>query len=128
MIDIIKVIRESSDRFNTPDSLYGYGIPDMGAALLRLEDMYLLKPEGLSVALPNPTTGEFEIIFREPYESIVIEIFTTSGRMIWKREIEPFAGRILKIDELANREQGLYIIRISTPTAKIIHKVIKLRN
>lgn len=126
--DIIKVLRESSDRFSSPDSLYGYGIPDMGAALLRLEDMYLLKPEGLSVALPNPTTGEFEIIFREPYESIVIEIFTTSGRIIWKREIEPFAGRVLKIDELANREQGLYIIRISTPTTKIIHKVIKLRN
>ncbi|MBI5011023.1 MAG: T9SS type A sorting domain-containing protein, partial [Bacteroidia bacterium] len=99
-----------------------------GAALLRLQDLYLLKPEGLSVAMPNPTTGEFEIIFREPYESIVIEIFTTSGKIIWKREIDTFAGRILKIDELVNREQGLYIIRISTPTARIIHKIIKLRN
>jgi len=126
--DIINVIKESSDRFNSPDSLYGYGIPDMGAALLRLQDLYLLKPDGLSVAMPNPTTGEFEIIFREPYESIVIEIFTTSGKIIWKREIDTFAGRILKINELVNREQGLYIVRISTPDAKIIHKIIKLRN
>jgi hypothetical protein len=126
--DIIYAIKASSDRYNSPDSLYGYGIPDMGTALLILQDLYLLKPAEPSVALPNPTTGKFEIIFREPYESMVIEIFTTSGKIIWKKEIDTFAGRILKIDELVNREQGLYIIRIVTPTTKIIHKVIKLRN
>ncbi|MBK9392311.1 MAG: S8 family serine peptidase [Bacteroidetes bacterium] len=126
--DIIKALRESSDRFYAPDSLYGYGIPDMGAALLRLQDMFILKPVELSVALPNPTTGEFEIIFREPYESIVLEIFSVSGKIICKKEINTFAGRLMKIDELVNREQGLYIIRITTPTAKIVHKVIKLRN
>jgi hypothetical protein len=126
--DIIKALRESSDRFYAPDSLYGYGIPDMGSALLRLQDMFVLKPVEISVALPNPTTGEFEIIFREPYEKIVMEIYSVSGKIICKKEINTFAGRLLKINELVNREQGLYVIRITTPAAKIVHKVIKLRN
>ena len=126
--DIIKVLRESSDRFNSPDSLYGYGIPDMGAALLRLQDMFTPVPEEMSVAGPNPTTGDFEIIFREPYESIIVEIFTASGRLIWKKESDIFAGRTLRISELQTREQGLYIVRITTPLTTIVHKIIKLRD
>ena len=126
--DIIKVLRESADRSDSPDSLYGYGIPDMGAALLRLQDMFIRIPGEASVAGPNPTSGEFEIIFREPYESIIIEIFTASGRLIWRKESDIFAGRTLRINELQTREQGLYIVRITTPVTTMVHKIIKLRN
>ncbi len=126
--DIIKIMRESADRVSAPDSLYGYGIPDMGIALLKLQDLFIRVPEGMSLVSPNPTTGEFEITFREAYETIVAEIFTASGRIIWKKEIDNFAGKILKVNELINREHGLYIIRITTPSSKMVHKVIKLRN
>jgi hypothetical protein len=85
-------------------------------------------PDELSAAGPNPTTGEFQIIFRELYESIVVEIFTTTGRLVWKKEYDNFAGRILRINELKYREQGLYIVRITTPGAAIVHKIIKLRD
>jgi serine protease AprX len=126
--DIITVLKESAHRYTLPDSLYGYGIPDMGKALIRLQDMFIIVPEGLSVAAPNPTTGEFDIIFREPYESLIIEIFTATGRLIWKRESDTFAGRLLRIDELQTREQGLYLVRITIPGATMVHKIIKIRN
>lgn len=126
--DIQTVLRESSNRFSTPDSLYGYGIPDMGSALLKLQDMFVRVPEEISVAGPNPTTGEFEIIFRESHESVKIEIFTTSGKLIWKKESDNFAGRALRISGLQNKEQGLYLVRITTPEATMVHKIIKLKN
>jgi hypothetical protein len=125
--DVIRVLRESSDRFSSPDSLYGYGIPDMGKALLKLQDMFIRVPDEMSAAGPNPTTGEFEIIFREPYESIIIELFTSTGKLVWKQESDHFAGRSVKIHELENREQGLYIVRITTPGARMTHKIIKLK-
>ena len=126
--DIIKALRESAHRYTTPDSLYGFGIPDMGQALIKLQDLFLIVPDQFSVAGPNPTTGEFEIIFREQYESVIAELYTSTGKLIWKKKIGTFAGRSLKINELVNREQGLYIIRLITPSATSVHKIIKLRN
>jgi serine protease AprX len=126
--DIRAALEQSAHRYNSPDSLYGYGIPDMGIALLKLQDMFIRVPDEISVAGPNPTKGEFEIIFREPYESIIVEIFTTSGKLIWKTEREIFAGRSLRINELQTKEQGLYIVRVTTPGATMIHKIIKINS
>ena len=100
----------------------------MGIALLKLQDMFTRVPDEVSVAGPNPTTGTFEIIFREPYETIIIEIFTASGKLIWKKENDKFAGRTLRISELQTREQGLYIVRVTTTANTMVHKIIKIRN
>ena len=63
--DIIEALKASSDRHNSPDSLYGYGIPDMTKALNNLQDKFVKIPDDMPLAAPNPTTGDFEIIFRE---------------------------------------------------------------
>ncbi len=126
--DIIKAIKESADRFQNPDSLYGYGLPDMGRALASLQDLYTSIPDEIFAMGPNPTTGEFEIIFREHNESIIIEIFNATGSLIWKYTNASFAGRTLKVDELVNREQGLYLVRIKTPAGASTEKIIKLKN
>lgn len=126
--DIISVLKESAHRYHNPDSLYGYGIPDMGVALRKLQDVFMKVPDETSVAGPNPTSGEFEIIFKEAPESVTAEIFSAAGTLIWKTENKSFAGRSLRIRELQTREQGLYIIRITTPKGTMVHKIIKIRN
>lgn len=126
--DIISVLKESAHRYHNPDSLYGYGIPDMGIALLKLQDAFMKVPDETSVAGPNPTSGEVEIIFKVAPESVTAEIFSAAGSLIWKTESKSFAGRRLRIRELHNMEQGLYIIRITTPKGTMVHKIIKIRN
>ena len=64
--DIIEALHSSADRYNSPDSLYGYGIPDMVNALTKLQDIYVKVPDEETIAGPNPTTGDIEIIFRQP--------------------------------------------------------------
>jgi subtilisin family serine protease len=126
--DIIEALHMSADRYNVPDSLYGYGIPDMSAALNILQDKYVNIPDKLTSVGPNPTTGNIEITFREPPGSLRVEIISMSGRMIFLNYIPDFAGRTYRITELQNREQGIYLIRLITGDGVFVHKIIKIRN
>jgi serine protease AprX len=126
--DIIKAIRAGSDRYNTPDSLYGYGIPDMNLSLSLLQDRYVISPETQIVVAPNPTTDEFELIFRLPPEEFSVELISAAGKIIYSKRYSSYAGRTLVITELNNKEQGLYFVRIITNTGKRVLKVIKTRD
>ncbi len=126
--DIIEVLRTSADKYNLPDSLYGYGIPDMVTALVKLQDKYVTMPLEESVIGPNPTTGSIEIIFRQPPEILTIEIVSMTGKMVYRNDYQDYAGRSLVITELQNSEQGMYFIRIIKGTVEKVYKIIKLRN
>jgi len=125
---IMKAIHQSADRYNSPDSLYGYGIPDMSVALEKLQDAVLKIPENEFIAFPNPTTGDIEIIFREQPGSIRLEIFSASGKIIHSKYLSTFAGRSLRITALNNREQGIYFVRLVTETGVYLQKIIKLNS
>jgi serine protease AprX len=126
--DIIEVLQRSADRYNSPDSLYGYGIPDMVTALAKLQDKYVRIPLEESIIGPNPTTGNIEIIFREPPERLTIEIVSMMGKVVYKNDYRDYAGRTILITELQKSEQGMYFIRIIKGTVVNVHKIIKLRN
>src|SRR5450759_1270758 len=126
--DIIEVLHTSADRYNSPDSLYGYGIPDMVNALVKLQDKYITMPLEESIVGPNPTTGNIEIIFRQPPGKLTIEIVSMTGKMVYRNNYQDYAGRSLVISELQNREQGMYFIRIIKGTVVKVYKIIKLRN
>ena len=126
--DIIKVLHSCADRYNNPDSLYGYGIPDIVLALDKLQEKYLKLPDEGAIIYPNPTSGSFEIIFRSPPENATIDIFSTTGKLISSKSYSGYAGRTLSISDLQQREQGIYIIRIRDAFGSIVRKVIKLKN
>ncbi len=126
--DIIYVLHSSSDRYNSPDSLYGYGIPDMVLALTKLQDIYTKLPDKETIAGPNPTTGEIELIFRQPPENFTLEIISMTGKIIYRKNYPEYAGRTLILTELLNKEQGIYFIRVLKGTGADVLKIIKLRN
>jgi len=126
--DIIEVLHSSADRYNHPDSLYGYGTPDIVMALVKLQNLYIKVPDEGIIAYPNPTTGNFEIVFRTPPESFTIEIISITGKLIFRKEFADYAGRILQITELQHREQGVYFLRIKNGTSIKVQKIIKLKN
>ncbi len=125
--EIVEALHKAGDRYNLPDSLYGYGIPDIVKALEIIQNLHLFTPDDGSILMPNPTSGEFEIIFREPPEEINLEIFNSAGVIIFRKDYDVFAGRNLRIQALNTREQGIYFIRIRTKTSIFIKKIIKLR-
>lgn len=126
--EIIGVLHETGSRHAMPDSLYGYGIPDLTMAVSILQDKYVDIPEEKSVAGPNPFHSMLEITFREPPEKLRLEIISGSGRLISVREYNQYISRKLIISELQNAEQGLYFIRLVTSNGTFVHKVIKINN
>ncbi|MFH0841485.1 MAG: S8 family peptidase [Bacteroidota bacterium] len=126
--EIIDALHSSADRYTMPDSLYGYGIPDLLKALERLQELRVNKPGEESLAWPNPTRGSLEIIFRDPPGSVKIEIFNSLGRVFCTRDFREYAGRSLPVTELQNRQGGVYFIRIITDRGTFTHKIIRLSN
>jgi hypothetical protein len=126
--DIIQVLHSSADRYNYPDSLYGYGIPDIVLALTELQNLYIKIPDKGIIASPNPTTGNFEVIFLYPPETVTIEIISMTGKLIFRKDFADYAGRTIIITELQHREQGVYLLRVKDGSEINVLKIIKLNN
>ncbi len=126
--DIITAFHSSADRYNYPDSLYGYGIPNIVLVLTRLQNLYLKIPDEGSSVSPNPTMGDIEIIFPFSPQKVAIEIISTTGRLLFSRDFDDYAGRTIILTELRNREQGVYLLRVSYDGKTDIHKIIKLND
>jgi hypothetical protein len=127
-IDILNALRSCGDRTNSADSLYGYGIPDIVAALYLLQDKYIFSHENESIANPNPTTGAVDITFKEPPQSLIVEIISVTGQTIFKRVFYEYAGRSIRITELAYMDQGIYFIRLTKGDGIDVHKIIRVNN
>jgi subtilisin family serine protease len=125
--DIIQVLHSCADRYYSPDSLYGYGIPNISLALTQLQNIYIKLPDKGVIASPNPTTGKFEVIFHSPPEKITIELISLTGKLIYKKDFADFAGRTIEITELQNMTQGLYLLRVKTGSEMNVLKIIKLK-
>lgn len=125
---IISALQQSGNRYNMPDSLYGFGIPDAEKALSLLQDVYLISPEEGSGAWPNPTTGTFRIAFKEDPGTIKLDIITLTGRLVARRYYSDYPGRSIIISELQTAADGIYLVRIMTETGVFQHKIIKTGN
>jgi serine protease AprX len=125
--DIIEFLHTSADRHNSPDSLYGYGIPDMAVTFGKLRE-YTEAPGGKTFMGPNPTTGNVEINFRQPPGFFTIEIISMTGKLLWRKDFPDLVGKTLLLTELRGRDQGIYLIRITSSNSVNVHKIIKVTN
>jgi len=126
--DIIEALHYAGNRYTSPDSLYGYGIPDMLKALEKLQDVRVKRPEEGSRAWPNPTKGDVEIAFSEPPGSVRVEIFNAPGTVFYRKDFKNYAGRRLPLDVLRNKQAGVYFIRLITDSGTFTHKIIRVND
>jgi subtilisin family serine protease len=126
--EIISALHSASDRFLRPDSLYGYGIPDIAATINSLQDKYILKPGDGSLISPNPFSDELKIIFREIPGQLTFEIYDINGKLVMKKNFRDYISRILILDDFQYIRKGIYFVRLITPGGIFIHKVIKVNN
>jgi serine protease AprX len=127
-MDIINALHIKADRYNSPDSLYGYGIPDMVQVLSYVQDTRIAKPKNATVIGPNPFNADLLITFRQSPVRLKLEIFTMSGKVVVRKNYPEYIGRTIRISDLQYKEQGIYIIRLTTENGVSTQKVIKLNN
>ncbi|HEX2936935.1 MAG TPA: S8 family serine peptidase, partial [Bacteroidales bacterium] len=124
-IDIINAIKQSSSRYQTPDSLMGYGIPDFYKAYATLHP---LRDKDIN-AWPSPFTSELNVAFAPIAEkSARLSIYTVSGRKVFEKHISTISTdtNTVVIDELAYLQKGLYVVKVFAGSQVFVCKVVKL--
>lgn len=124
-MELFQKILESCDRYTSPDTLYGYGIPDgvaayediTGNTIGAIPNTADVNDYGVFI-YPNPTTDEFQIIYyngNERFEG-ALEMFDVSGRRVAALDLEvaPFVNRfhIQRGTHFPDVPYGYYIIRL----------------
>ncbi len=126
--EIIQMVRESADNFNTPDSLNGYGIPNFTTALEKVISV----PENVKFTptisvFPNPFQGSLNFEMTEDWigEEVSLSLVNFAGQTLWESTVED-AQPSHTLDMPANLPKGIYFMVFSsgqqTEVQKLIHE------
>ena len=128
-IEVKNAIEQSAHLYNAPDSLLGYGIPDMKLAdqILESTNDFLWAENKNWMAYPNPL-NDYIILQHKPgkkSEEVTIEIFSADGRFIQKRVL-PFSSKIV-LNKLQSLPLGILLFRIRTESSTETIKLSKFQ-
>lgn len=125
--EIKAAIESSGSQYNAPDSLLGYGIPDMqlAAELLGFQAIENLSLSNSWQVYPNPVRDHFFLRTEETFSgTVLIECLAVDGSRIktWTRDYAP----LIEIRSLAALTRGIYFLRISNGSRSEVLKLSKL--
>ncbi len=118
--EIMNWIRQSSNRYNNPDSDYGYGIPDFSRAMVLSGAM----SSSEDILFPNPTSGELRIQMDLP-EGSAYRIHDIMGRTIMQGELDlPLNARLELPATTAN---GIYFFEVEKSEELLVTRFVLSR-
>jgi serine protease AprX len=111
---IIAAVEQSCNRYTDPDSAYGYGIPNFGAAYTYLKGLYPAGPAAGSMAYPNPFDNMIDIKVPGTIGiPIAVDIYNVQGQKVWAATYaQPPVHNILELT-LPYLAQGVYIVHVN---------------
>lgn len=126
-MEIFNAIEQSADRYTHPDSLYGYGIPDMARAWLLLNGNQPPAEDAILNVYPNPFTISCTVTFYTAQTgSAHLEIFDVAGKKVFDKLNS--SGRYyqsLSVDDAILHSRGVYVLRFTTPTSVFYRKIVR---
>lgn len=123
--DIKRAIQYSADKYNQPDTLYGYGLPNYENALsiLGIQDIQS-ENQNISVA-PNPVSESFSLDLQtKEYFSFNMRIFNIQGALIEERKIN-WNGNPVNIN-IESYTSGVYFVEVNAVNRNSQIKITKL--
>ncbi|MGH2664264.1 S8 family serine peptidase [Flavobacterium sp.] len=118
--EIIQLVKESADRFTTPDNNYGYGIPDFQKALNAVLSVSSHSEEKFNL-YPNPTYDFVTISIPTASVGAEIVFHNNLGQIIFSQNINNTIQNI----SLQNLSSGIYYYTIASAGGKRNGKIIK---
>jgi hypothetical protein len=121
-------VRWSASKSTMPDSLYGFGIPDV------------LKARAiLSTPESDPISQNRFILFPTPFsaspmlkgslnspQKITIEILSITGQLLHSEKIALQSSSAISLDEFNMYPAGIYFVRVSTGTSLQVIRAVKI--
>lgn len=118
------LILQSSDKFASPNSEYGYGIPNFNLALgIQLPDPFADAETEKEVAVyPNPTASSVRISFPESMKAGSIIFYSSVGAKVLEKD-NLVSDQSVSLESLA---AGTYLYKIEFDTYSKTGKIVKL--
>jgi len=118
--EIMDLIRNSANRFNTPTDQYGYGIPDFEAAYNQVLKLNDFKNSSIKI-FPNPIKDTFSIyVGAYALESLSIKLYNILGQLVFEK-----SKLTSKTVDITNLKNGIYVLKITYKNQQKTVKLIK---
>ena len=118
---IVQFVKQSADRFSTPDNLYGYGIPDFQLALNIANLATIENNKEVFVLYPNPTSNNVTISVPVDVNEAKVLFYNTLGQVVLEKMISKSVSTL----SLETLNSGVYYYKVQTDTISQTGKIIK---
>lgn len=131
-MDVFHAIEASAHKYNNPDHLYGYGIPNFAKANLILKGLNPTDPEKseLFPIYPNPFVDAFSgTFYSASKQKVVIRLVNSLGQEVRRIDAvaETVSGATFTFDDLQDLSEGIYTLHIEADSGKYFRKLLKVR-
>jgi len=123
---LIDIILASSDRYESPDSVYGHGIPDFHKAMTMVLSQLKVEEDSVTVddfTFSRPSQNNLLITLTEPIftvDAYQVNLLAESGMLIAAYSFEKEQLQIVVPPSVRETEQFLHLVFISPFTQKTI--------
>jgi len=129
-MQLFDAIEQCGSQAANPDSLLGYGIPNLAQAHLILHNIEYANftEEAFFKVSPNPFSDFFKLeMYSIDSQNVSIQMFDIMGKIVYSESfIVNFPRyKAVAINNLSHLSQGIYIVRITTINKSYQLKVIK---
>ena len=121
-------VRSTASKSNFPDSLLGYGIPNMMNAhlILSVNPILSTHQEKFSLSpVPFTTTTWLKSTLNTP-EIIQLEILSITGKVVHTRNFSLKGSSSIRLDDFNTLPAGLYFVRIIGGSEQEVLRAVKL--
>jgi hypothetical protein len=112
-MQLLEAVYRSSDRYTSPDSAYGNGIPNFRKAYEQLASRKILENDWIRT-LPNPFTDQL-VIYIRPIEtgSVALRLMNIKGRVLKTLQISTVVNenQIIRLENLNVLPKGVYLLQ-----------------
>lgn len=126
-VQIKDAIERAGSQYLVPDSLLGYGVPNMRSASAILDPLSVININSNSnwLVYPNPVNDRITVITKEPVNAdIVLEWLTLDGALV-KGWIKSYSPKI-ELNDIPELSRGMYFLRIRSGKISETIKLSKL--
>ena len=125
---IRSAVRNTASMASNPDSLYGWGIPNLmnARATLSTVDSKSAQPNMFTL-FPTPfTTAPLLKNNLNVPETITVEVLSITGQLVSTKAFMIPGSSSVKLDDFSAFQPGIYFVRISSGTSQQVIRAIKI--
>jgi len=127
---ILNLVKKYSNRYEMPDNIYGYGIPDFSKASFIIDSSVNKEIEecGIEKLYPNPFVDKINFHLKvKNAQDVKIFIYDAKGVEILTKNIYFNANsyNLIVLNELSSLQYGCYYLSVITKEGTLIEKIIK---